>query len=257
MTRFRPCIDLHAGAVKQVVGGSFGAGEDGEPVENFVSERPASHFAELYRGDGLTGGHVIMLGPGNEEAALGALSAYPGGLQLGGGITPGNAGSWLDVGASHVIVTSYCFEGATFSESRLEELVSAVGVGRLVLDLSCRAVEGGGWVVAKDRWRTLTDLEVTAETLDRLAGKCAEFLVHAADVEGQCGGVDGDLVQLLGSWAGAPVTYAGGARSLDDLAEVDALSGGAVDLTIGSALDLFGGDGVRYADCVAWNARGE
>ena len=241
--------------MKQVVGGSFGEGDDGQPVENFVSERPAAHYAALYREDALTGGHVIMLGPGNDEAAREALAAYPGGLQLGGGINPDNAAGWLDAGASHVVVTAYCFEGATFSDDRLAEMVKAVGAERLVLDLSCRAIEGGGWAVAKDRWRTITDLEVTAETLSRLAGSCAEFLVHAADVEGQCGGVDGDLVQMLGSWAGAPVTYAGGARSLEDLEEVDALSGGSVDLTIGSALDLFGGDGVRYADCVAWNQR--
>jgi phosphoribosylformimino-5-aminoimidazole carboxamide ribotide isomerase len=256
MTKFRPCIDLHAGQVKQVVGGSFGEGDDGAPVENFVSERPAEHFAGLYREDGLEGGHVIMLGPGNDDAARAALAAYPGGLQIGGGITPGNAAAWLDAGASHVVVTSYCFEGGQFSEQRLAELVAAVGAERLVLDLSCRASAGGGWRVAKDRWRTVTDLEVTAEALDRLSGSCAEFLVHAADVEGQCGGVDGALVRMLGEWAGAPVTYAGGARSVEDLAEVESLSGGTVDLTIGSALDLFGGDGARYADCVAWNRRG-
>jgi len=152
-------------------------------------------------------------------------------------------------------VTSFCFDGAKFSEAKLAEMVAAVGAERLVLDLSCRAAEGGGWSVAKDRWRTITDLAVTPETLDRLAGQCAEFLVHAADVEGQCGGVDRELVQMLGSWAGAPVTYAGGARSLENLREVDGLSDGKVDLTIGSALDLFGGDGVSYADCVAWNRR--
>lgn len=255
MTKFRPCIDLHAGQVKQVVGGSFGEGDDGSPVENFVSERPASYFAGRYREDGLEGGHVIMLGPGNEGAAREALAAYPGGLQVGGGIDPGNAAGWLEAGASHVVVTSYCFEGAAFSERRLAEMVAVVGAERLVLDLSCRATGDGGWRVAKDRWRTLTTLEVTPAALDRLAGSCAEFLVHAADVEGQCGGIDGDLVEMLGGWRGAPVTYAGGARSVEDLATVQSLSGGAVDLTIGSALDLFGGSGARYADCVAWNRR--
>ncbi len=255
MTRFRPCIDLHGGLVKQVVGGSFAAGDDGSPLENFVSDRPADYYAGRYRDDGLEGGHVIMLGPGNEGAALAALAAYPGGLQIGGGVGPGEAPRWLEAGASHVIVTSYIFDGAAFSASRLAEMVSAVGADRLVLDLSCRAVEGGGWVVAKDRWRTRTDLALTAETLDRLAGSCAEFLVHAADVEGQCGGVDRGLVDLLGGWAGRPVTYAGGARSLDDLREVDELSAGRVDLTIGSALDIFGGTGARYEDCVAWNRK--
>jgi phosphoribosylformimino-5-aminoimidazole carboxamide ribotide isomerase len=255
MTRFRPCIDLHAGLVKQVVGGSFKAGADGAPQENFVSERPAEYYADRYREDGLRGGHVIMLGPGNEEAATAALAAYPGGLQIGGGIDSENAGRWLEAGASHVIVTSYLFEGAEFSPRKLEAIVAAVGAERLVIDLSCRAAEAGGWVVAKDRWRTLTDLAVDGATFDRLAGSCAEFLIHAADVEGQCGGVDGALVERLGDWGKIPMTYAGGARSLEDLREVDRLSCGCVDLTVGSALDIFGGRGVSYADCVAWNKK--
>ena len=255
MTQFRPCIDLHAGLVKQVVGGSFKSGDDGAPKENFVSERPAEYYAQRYREDGLLGGHVIMLGPGNEAAASAALAAYPGGLQIGGGIDAENAGRWLDAGASHVIVTSYLFEGAEFSPRKLEAMVSAVGAERLVIDLSCRAVEGGGWAVAKDRWRTLTDLVVEGETFDLLAGSCAEFLIHAADVEGQCGGVDGALVEQLGGWGKMPMTYAGGARSLEDLREVDRLSGGRVDLTVGSALDIFGGSGVSYADCVSWNKK--
>ncbi len=255
MTRFRPCIDLHEGVVKQVVGGSFGSGEDAAVEENFVSERPADYYAGLYRDDRLTGGHVIMLGPGNEEVALAALAAYPGGLQVGGGITAENAGQWLDAGASHVIVTSFVFEGAAFCADRMATMVKAVGSANLVIDLSCRGVAGGGWKVAMNRWRTLTDLEISLETLDRLAGSCSEFLVHAADVEGKCAGIDGELVALLGQWQGLPVTYAGGACSMADLEQVDALSSGRVDLTIGSALDIFGGSGVCYADCVAWNRR--
>ncbi len=255
MTKFRPCIDLHGGAVKQVVGGSFGSGDDGAPRENFVSELPAEYYAAKYRDDALAGAHVIMLGPGNEGQAEAALAAYPGGLQLGGGISPANAARWLDAGASHLIATSYVFEGASFSESRLSELVAAVGADRLVLDLSCRATPDGGWAVAKDRWRTVTGLAVTPETLDRLAASCAEFLVHAADVEGKCGGIDEALVEMLGGWGRLPVTYAGGASSLQDLELVDELGGGKVDLTIGSALDIFGGSGVTYAECVAWNRR--
>ena len=255
MTRFRPCIDLHQGVVKQVVGGTFGSGEDAAVQENFVSERPADYFAGLYRDDRLSGGHVIMLGPGNEEVARAALAAYPGGLQVGGGITPENAGGWLEAGASHVIVTSFVFEGACFSAERLAAMVKAVGSTNLVIDLSCRGVPGGGWQVAMNRWRTLTDLEISLETLDRLAGSCAEFLVHAADVEGKCAGIDGELVALLGQWQGLPLTYAGGAYSMSDLERVDELSAGRVDLTIGSALDIFGGSGVSYADCVAWNRR--
>ena len=255
MSRFRPCIDLHKGVVKQVVGGSFGSGEDATVEENHVSERPADYYAGLYRDDQLAGGHVIMLGPGNEAAARAALGAYPGGLQLGGGITPDNAGQWLDAGASHVIVTSFVFEGSAFCEDRLAALVKAVGRDHLVIDLSCRGVPEGGWKVAMDRWRTLTDLQVSLESLDRLAGSCAEFLVHSADVEGRCAGIDGELVALLGQWQGLPVTYAGGAYSMADLEQVDTLSAGRVDLTIGSALDIFGGSGVCYADCVAWNRR--
>ncbi len=255
MTRFRPCIDLHQGVVKQVVGGSFGSGENATVRENHVSEQPASYYAGIYRDDHLTGGHVIMLGPGNEAAAREALGTYPGGLQVGGGITPKNAGKWLDAGASHVIVTSFVFEGNSFCEHRLAELVKAVGREHLVIDLSCRGVAGGGWKVAMDRWRTLTDLKVSLNTFDRLAGSCAEFLIHAADVEGKCAGIDEKLVALLGQWQVLPVTYAGGAYSMSDLERVDTLSEGSVDLTIGSALDIFGGSGVCYEDCVAWNRR--
>jgi len=254
MTRFRPCIDLHDGKVKQIVGGTLrdsGAG----PTENFVSEKPSAWFAEKFRDDNLTGGHVIKLGPGNDLAAREALAAWPGGLQLGGGITPENAGEWLDAGASHVIVTSVLFDSAgRFLPEKLKALVKAVGRDRLVIDLSCRRTDRG-WTVAMNRWQTLTDLDVTVETLDRLAPDCAEFLIHAADVEGLCGGIDGELVEFLGEWAKLPLTYAGGASGLADVAKVAALSQGNVDVTVGSALDLFGGKGVRYEDLVAWNQR--
>jgi len=251
VTRFRPCIDLHEGRVKQIVGGTLSDDGDG-PAENFVSERPAAEFAEIYRKDGLTGGHVIQLGPGNGDAARGALAAYPGGLQIGGGVNGENAADLLEAGASHVIVTSWLFPGKEFSYGRLDELVASVGAGRVVVDLSCRRVSGG-WAVAKDRWQTLTDFAISEENLSGLAGKCDELLIHAADVEGKCGGIDEDLVAMLGDWGEMPVTYAGGARSLDDLRLVNELSSGRVDLTIGSALDLFGGSGASYEDCVAWN----
>lgn len=254
MTRFRPCIDLHAGKVKQIVGGSLR--DDGAGLRtNFESDRPAEYFAARYRDDALTGGHVIKLGPGNDEAARAALAAWPGGLQIGGGITAKNAATWLEAGASHVIVTSWLFDAeGHFLDHRLAALVEAVGRERLVIDLSCRA-QGYGWVVAMNRWQTRTELEVDAETLATLGETCAEFLVHAADVEGKCEGIDERLVAFLGQHAPCPVTYAGGAHSFTDLADVERLSAGRVDLTIGSALDLFGGTGVRYADCVAWNRR--
>jgi len=252
MTLFRPCIDLHQGAVKQIVGSSLK--KDGSvPLTNFESPHPAAYYAERYRRDNLQGGHVIQLGPGNEQAAKTALAAYPGGLQLGGGIHPENAAEWLEAGASHVIVTSWFFDSkGHFLPNRLEEMVGAVGADRLVIDLSCR-VKDDGWVVAMNRWQDDTDLRLDKATLDSLAPHCAEFLIHAADVEGKCEGIDADLVRFLGRHSPRPTTYAGGARRPEDLAWVNELSAGRVDLTIGSALDIFGGSRIFYVDCVAWN----
>jgi phosphoribosylformimino-5-aminoimidazole carboxamide ribotide isomerase len=254
MTKFRPCIDLHQGKVKQIVGGTLrddGAG----PKENFVSDRPAGWFADTFRNDNLTGGHVIKLGPGNDAAACEALSAWPGGLQIGGGIAERNAAEWLDAGASHVIVTSALFDAqGAFLEPVLHSLVRKISREKLVIDLSCRRTPEG-WTVAMNRWQTLTDLHVTHATLDRLAPFCDEFLIHAADVEGLCGGIDADLVALLGSWGKCPVTYAGGAATMADLLLVEQAGCGAVDVTVGSALDLFGGNGLIYNDLVSWNGR--
>jgi phosphoribosylformimino-5-aminoimidazole carboxamide ribotide isomerase len=253
MTKFRPCIDLHQGKVKQIVGGTLR--DDGPgPRENFVASAGASEFAGKFRDDGLTGGHVIKLGPGNDEAAREALAAWPGGMQIGGGIHVDNAREWLDAGASQVIVTSWLFEDAKFSEERLGRLVDEIGAERLVIDLSCRRTVHG-WTVAMDRWQTLTDLEVTPGVLERLAPSCSEFLIHAADVEGLCRGIDADLVAMLGAWGACPITYAGGAATMADVARVQELSGGRVDVTVGSALDLFGGSGIRYDELVAWNRR--
>lgn len=255
MTRFRPCIDLHDGKVKQIVGSTL-RDEGAGPQENFVSEHGAGWYAERYQEDGLTGGHVIMLGKGNEAAALEALRAYPGGLHVGGGMHPENAPRYLEAGASHVIVTSYVFdEQARFSESRLRQMVDAVGASRLVLDLSCRATPQG-WTVAMNRWQTMTDLVVNEGAFRRLAPFCDEFLIHAVDVEGKCEGIDETLVRSLSLWCERPVTYAGGARSVGDLQRVQELSEGRVDVTIGSALDIFGGKSARYEECVAFNRRG-
>lgn len=254
MTKFRPCIDLHQGKVKQIVGGSLrddGAG----PVENFVSAQPSGWFAQQFRHDELTGGHVIKLGPGNDEAAREALAAWPGGLQIGGGINAKNAAEWLNAGASHVIVTSALFDVAgKFQEEVLRKLVAAIGARNLVIDLSCRR-NSLGWTVAMNRWQTLTDLHVDHATLDALAPFCDEFLIHAADVEGLCGGIDAELVELLGSWGKLPVTYAGGAATMEDVRLVEQAGQGKVDVTVGSALDLFGGKGLRYEELVAWNER--
>ncbi|MCC5807390.1 MAG: phosphoribosylformimino-5-aminoimidazole carboxamide ribotide isomerase [Opitutales bacterium] len=254
MTRFRPCIDLHDGAVKQIVGGTLG--DDAAALRtNFVSSESPASFAERYRADNLRGGHVIKLGQGNDAAAREALAAWPGGLQVGGGITAETAEDWLEAGASHVIVTSWLFGAdGTFSERRLRELERQVGAGRLVLDLSCRRT-AHGWSVAMNRWQTLTNLDITYSTLDLLAERCAEFLIHAADVEGLCAGIDTPLVELLGGWRGRPMTYAGGVAAMDDILAVETASGGALDVTVGSALDIFGGTGLEYAGLVEWNRR--
>lgn len=250
---FRPCIDLHDGKVKQIVGGTLGVEPD-KLRTHFVSERPAAWYAELYRKDGLQGGHVIMLGPGNEFQARAALQAYPTGLQVGGGVTLENARAWLDAGASHLIVTSWVFHEGRVDWGRLTQLVEAIGKERLVLDLSCRR-RGGDYFVVTDRWQKFTETQVNRQNLVELARCCAEFLIHAVDVEGLCRGIDQELVALLGQWSPIPTTYAGGANSLADLDTVTRLGQGRIDLTIGSALDIFGGAGVRYADAVAFNRR--
>lgn len=237
--------------MKQIVGGSL-SDNPATLRTNFVSERPSRWFAELYRRDQLAGGHVIMLGPGNETAARDALAAFPGGLHIGGGINLDNARAWLDAGASHVIVTSWVFREGRLDFDRLQSLVKTIGKQRLVLDLSCRQRDGQYWVVT-DRWQKFTSLALNAAALAELAAHCDEFLIHAADVEGLCRGVDLALVEQLSRWCPIPTTYAGGARSLADLEEVTRVSAGRIDLTIGSALDIFGGTGIRYADAVAFN----
>lgn len=243
--KFRPCIDLHEGRVKQIVGGTLtGSGA----VENFVSDRDAAYYAELYKNDGLTGGHVIMLGPGNEDEALNALRAYPGGLQVGGGINPVNASGYLDAGASHVIITSYVFTGGKINFRNLEMISKTVGKNRLVLDLSCRRRDYLYYVVT-DRWQKWTDFTVNYANMQLLEKYCNELLVHAADVEGKRNGVDEYLIEVLAESVNIPVTYAGGVRDMSDIEKVCSLGRGVIDLTIGSALDIFGGD-IPYKEVI-------
>ncbi len=250
--KFRPCIDLHDGKVKQIVGSTLSDSDQGSLATNFVAEQPPAFYADMYRRDNLTGGHVIMLGPGNEAAAAEALAAWPGGLQLGGGINADNAGYWLDQGAAAVIVTSFAFRDGMVLEERLRQLVKVVGRQRLVLDLSCRKREGR-YLVVTDRWQKFTNMAVDAASLDYLSRFCGEFLVHAVDVEGKCAGVAEDLLQLLAADSPLPTTYAGGVSSMDDLHRIRELGRDRLDATIGSALDIFGGTGVRYRDAVAFN----
>ncbi|HIZ13018.1 MAG TPA: phosphoribosylformimino-5-aminoimidazole carboxamide ribotide isomerase [Candidatus Mediterraneibacter stercorigallinarum] len=245
--RFRPCIDIHNGKVKQIVGGSLRDKGDSART-NFSSELGADYYAELYKRDGLKGGHIILLNPAGSdyyeatrEQALSALGVYPGGMQIGGGITAENAEEYLDAGASHVIVTSYVFRDGIFRRENMERLVSAVGKEHIVLDLSCRKKDGAYYVVT-DRWQKFTEVSLDSGILAELSGYCDEFLIHGVDVEGKRSGMEGELVHMLGKWAGIPITYAGGIGTLEDLERFREASGGRVDFTIGSALDLFGGD---------------
>ncbi|CEJ89391.1 Putative Phosphoribosylformimino-5-aminoimidazole carboxamide ribotide isomerase [[Torrubiella] hemipterigena] len=256
MTRFRPCIDLHSGQVKQIVGGTLDSTSSALKT-NFVSDQPAAHYATLYKDNALEGGHVIMLGPNNDSAAKESLSAWPNGLQVGGGINEKNAARWIEAGASKVIITSFLFPGGQFSQPRLDAVLESLGgdKNKLVIDLSCRRRGQDCWFVAMNKWQTITDMEVNEESIKSLEPFCSEFLIHAADNEGLQQGIDEELVKRLASWCSIPVTYAGGGKTIDDLELVKQLSGGKVDLTIGSALDCFGGTGVKFADCVEWNRK--
>ncbi|KAK4689970.1 hypothetical protein P7C73_g162, partial [Tremellales sp. Uapishka_1] len=313
-SQFRPCIDLRNGKVTQIVGGTLDPNDttDSTLQTNFVAELPSSHFAKLYREQDLVGGHIIKLGPGNDEAALEALAAWKAGMQIGGGVDETNAAEWLRKGASkvglysrvrfrasigtrrkthttQVILTSYLFPEAKFSLERLSSLSTMIGKENLVVDISCRR-KGDGWIVAMNKWKTLTDMQVNqgpsggvflryidahmwypAESIALIERYCSELLVHSADVEGLCQGVDQELVQRLGEWVSIPCTYAGGARGelgshilpsastddakpdVSDLELIDRLSNGKVDLTFGSSLDIFGGSGVRFDELVSLN----
>ncbi|MDO4519137.1 MAG: phosphoribosylformimino-5-aminoimidazole carboxamide ribotide isomerase [Eubacteriales bacterium] len=244
--KFRPCIDIHNGKVKQIVGGSLTDVQD-RAQENFVSEQDAKFYAELYRKHQLKGGHIILLNGADspyysatKEQAMQALNAYPGGMQLGGGVNPRNAAEFLDAGASHVIVTSYVFRNGAISWENLEALKKEVGAERLVLDLSCRKKEGQYYIVT-DRWQKFTDEIVTLEMLARLGDYCAEYLVHAVDVEGKANGVEEELASLLGQYTDKPITYAGGVGSMRDMEILRMCGQNRLDVTVGSALDLFGG----------------
>lgn len=244
--QFRPCIDIHNGKVKQIVGGSLRDKLDAAK-ENFVSEQDGAFYAKLYKKDGIQGGHIILLNPessGYYEAtkaqALKALGAYPSGMQIGGGIRDDNAAFWLDAGASHVIVTSYVFKDGKLYYENLRKINSEVGKEHLVLDLSCRR-RGDDYYIVTDRWQKFTDVKLEHKVLDELASWCDEFLIHAVDVEGKANGVEKDLVKLLGKWDGISVTYAGGVASYEDLEQLREYGKNRLNVTVGSALDLFGG----------------
>lgn len=240
---------MHQGKVKQIVGETLN--KDGQDVvENYVSTYDSAYYASMFKEDNLTGGHVIMLGDGNKEAALQALQTYPGGLQIGGGINESNAEEYLDSGASHVIVTSYIFQDGQLMMDRLKRLVDKIGKERLVIDLSCKRKDNS-WFVVTDKWTKFSDIEIKEETIRELENYCDEFLIHAADVEGKRGGMDEELVARLADIVSIPTTYAGGVSSLEDLKRFKEISHGKLHVTIGSALDIFGGD-LSYREVVEY-----
>ncbi|MDO4344593.1 MAG: phosphoribosylformimino-5-aminoimidazole carboxamide ribotide isomerase [Eubacteriales bacterium] len=253
--RFRPCIDIHNGKVKQIVGGTLRDFGD-SARENFVSRQDAAFYAKLYKKDGLSGGHIILLNPGTsayyeetKRQALSALHAWPGGLQIGGGIRDDNAGFWLENGASHVIVTSFVFRDGKLDYENLKRISKAAGREHLVLDLSCRRKNGSYYIVT-DRWQKFTDVEFSRETLEALSAYCGEFLVHAVDAEGKAQGIEASVAEVLGNWNGIPAVYAGGIGSFEDIEKLRLLGKNRVDFTVGSALDLFGGP-LGYKDVIA------
>ena len=245
---------MHNGKVKQIVGSTLSTENPETLRTNFTSEFSSGYYARMYRHDNLYGGHVIMLGPGNEDAAREAFRAFPQGLQAGGGITPDNAVYWLDQGAAAVIVTSYVFKDGKILTERLAEMQSLVGRDKLVIDLSCRK-KGDTYYVVTDRWQKFTSTAISPETLAYFSRFCCEFLIHAADVEGKCQGIAEDLAENLAAWSPLPTTYAGGVRDLQDFQRLLELGKGRLDVTVGSSLDIFGGSGMKYRDAVAFNRR--
>lgn len=243
--KFRPCIDLHGGKVKQIVGGSY---NESGAKENFVSENGSDYYANLYMESGLTGGHLISIGKGNDSEIKNALKAYPNGLQIGGGVTLDNAMDYINLGATHVIVTSYIFANGEFKFDNLKKISALVGKDKLVIDLSCRK-KGDKYYVVTDRWENFTQFELNQENIDLLVNYCDEFLIHAVDVEGKCKGINEEIVKLMSELVSIPCTYAGGIHSIDDIKRIDQIGHGKIDFTVGSAVDVFGGH-ISYTELV-------
>ena len=245
--RFRPCIDIHNGQVKQIVGSTL-KDEGNEAKENFISTKGAGYYATLYKERNLPGGHIILLNHKDSEffeatrnQAMEALKAFPNGMMIGGGVTDENANEYIEAGASHVIVTSFVFKNGEFNEKNLEKLINAVGKDHICLDLSCKKKNNDYYIVT-DRWQNFTNVRIDKKTLEDLSQSCDEFLIHAADVEGKKKGIDEELASILGEVENFPITYAGGIGNLSDIEKLKIAGNNRLDYTIGSALDLFGGE---------------
>lgn len=244
---FRPCIDIHNGKVKQIIGGTLTDTGEGI-VENFISSKSPAYYANMFKKDNLKGGHIIMLGKGNEKAAIEALNAYPKGLQIGGGINHENALDFLNEGASHIIVTSYLFDNGEVNLNNLERISELVSKDKLVIDLSCR-MKNGSYYVVTDRWQSFTNFEINKKNIEILESYCDEFLIHGVDVEGKKQGIDIKLVELISNIVSIPVTYAGGINSFEDIKTINNVGKGKINYTVGSALDIFGGN-MEYKEVV-------
>jgi phosphoribosylformimino-5-aminoimidazole carboxamide ribotide isomerase len=252
--KFRPCIDIHNGQVKQIVGGSL-KDENDQAKENFVSQQDAGFYADLYKRSQISGGHIILLNPESSpyyeatktQAKL-ALRTYEGGLQIGGGINNENAIEYLDAGATHVIVTSFVFKNGEINYDNLKKMVDKVGKQHLVLDVSCRK-KGDDYYIVTDRWQKFTNVILQEQVFEQLSDYCDEFLIHAVDVEGKASGIEEKLATMMGNANTLPMTYAGGISSMDDLGKLKTLGKEKLDFTIGSALDIFGGK-LKFEDVV-------
>ena len=244
--KFRPCIDIHNGHVVQIVGSSL-RDENDSAQNNFVSEKDSAYYANLYKEYGLSGGHIIILNGKDSEyyeatkaEAVKALQTYKGGMQIGGGITDKNAEEYILAGASHIIVTSYVFSDGKICYNNLNRLNSAVGREHICLDVSCR-MRNGKYYVVTDRWQQFTDVVLDENLIVSLSEYCDELLVHAVDVEGRKAGINATIAGILEK-SPIPVTYAGGISSLDDIAKIRSIGNNKIDFTIGTALNIFGGD---------------
>ncbi|MDO4509913.1 MAG: phosphoribosylformimino-5-aminoimidazole carboxamide ribotide isomerase [Lachnospiraceae bacterium] len=244
--KFRPCIDIHNGHVVQIVGSSL-RDENDSAQNNFVSEKDSAYYANLYKEHGLSGGHIIILNGKDSEyyeatkaEAVKALQTYKGGMQIGGGITDKNAEEYILAGASHIIVTSYVFSDGEICYNNLNRLNSAVGREHICLDVSCR-MRNGKYYVVTDRWQKFTDVVLDENLIVSLSEYCDELLVHAVDVEGRKAGINATIAGILEK-SPIPVTYAGGISSLDDIAKIRSIGNNKIDFTIGTALNIFGGD---------------